>query len=120
MGSIYKHVFSPIRIRGVDFKNRIEMAPPSPNLADPDGRITPEFVECFRPIAKGGVAIIVVGNSMIDLREARNEERQLDLGRDDFILPLTPMLKCVLVMMFSLLLKSTTWTPPMASMEHLQ
>jgi len=89
MGSIYKHVFAPIRIRGVDFKNRIEMAPPSPNLADPDGRVTPEFVECFRPIARGGAAIIVVGNSMIDLREARDEERQLDLGRDDFILPLT-------------------------------
>lgn len=89
MGSIYKHVFTPIRIRGVDFKNRIEMAPPSPNMADPDGRVTPEFVECFRPIAKGGAAIIVVGNSIIDLREARDEERQLDLGRDDFILPLT-------------------------------
>lgn len=89
MGSIYKHVFAPIRIRGVDFKNRIEMAPPSPNLADPDGRVTPEFVECFRSVAKGGAAIITVGNSMIDLREARDEERQLDLGRDDFILPLT-------------------------------
>ncbi|MFC1839415.1 FAD-dependent oxidoreductase [Thermodesulfobacteriota bacterium] len=89
MGSIYKHVFAPIRIRDVDFKNRIEMAPPSPNLADPDGRVTPEFVECFRSVARGGAAIIVVGNSMIDLREARDEERQLDLGRDDFILPLT-------------------------------
>jgi 2,4-dienoyl-CoA reductase-like NADH-dependent reductase (Old Yellow Enzyme family)/thioredoxin reductase len=89
MGSIYKHVFSPIRIRGVDFKNRIEMAPPSPNLADPDGRVTHEFVELFRSVARGGAAIISVGNSIIDLREARDEERQLDLGRDDFILPLT-------------------------------
>ena len=89
MGSIYKHVFAPIRIRGIDFKNRIEMAPPSPNLADPDGRVTPEFVECFRPVAKGGAAVICIGNSIIDLREARDEERQLDLGRDDFILPLT-------------------------------
>lgn len=89
MGSIYRHVFEPIRIRGVNFKNRLEMAPPSPNMADPDGRVTTEFVECFRSIAKGGAAVIVVGNSMIDLREAKDEERQLDLGRDDFILPLT-------------------------------
>ncbi len=89
MGSIYRHVFAPIRIRGVDFKNRIEMAPPSPNLADPDGRVTPEFVECFRSVAKGGAAVISVGNSIIDLSEARDEERQLDLGRNDFILPLT-------------------------------
>ena len=60
MGSKYEHVFEPIRIRGVDFKNRLEMAPPSPNLADREGRVTPEFVDFFRPIAKGGVAIPVI------------------------------------------------------------
>ncbi len=89
MGSVYEHVFEPIRIRGVDFKNRLEMAPPSPNLADPDGRVTPEFVDCFRSVAQGGAAIIVIGNSLVDFKEIRDEERQLDLGRDDFILPLT-------------------------------
>lgn len=89
MGSIYEHVFEPIRIRGVDFKNRLEMAPPSPNLADRDGRVTPEFVEFFRSMAKGGVAIIHVGNSVVDIKEACDEERQLDLSSDDCILPLT-------------------------------
>jgi 2,4-dienoyl-CoA reductase-like NADH-dependent reductase (Old Yellow Enzyme family)/thioredoxin reductase len=89
MGSKYEHVFEPIRIRGVDFKNRLEMAPPSPNLADREGRATPEFVDFFRPIAKGGVAIIHVGNSVVDIKEACDEERQLDLGSDACILPLT-------------------------------
>ena len=89
MGSRYEHVFEPIRIRGVDFKNRLEMAPPSPNLADREGRVTPEFVDFFRPIAKGGTAIIHVGNSVVDIKEACDEERQLDLGSDECILPLT-------------------------------
>ena len=89
MGSKYKHVFESIRIRGVDFRNRLEMAPPSPNLADREGRVTPEFVDFFRPVAKGGAAIIDVGNSVIDIKEASDEERQLDLGSDDCILPLT-------------------------------
>jgi 2,4-dienoyl-CoA reductase-like NADH-dependent reductase (Old Yellow Enzyme family)/thioredoxin reductase len=89
MRSRYEHVFEPIRIRGVDFKNRLEMAPPSPNLADREGRVTPEFVDFFRPMAKGGVAIIHVGNSVVDIREACDEERQLDLGSDACILPLT-------------------------------
>jgi 2,4-dienoyl-CoA reductase-like NADH-dependent reductase (Old Yellow Enzyme family)/NADPH-dependent 2,4-dienoyl-CoA reductase/sulfur reductase-like enzyme len=89
MGSRYKHVFEPIRIRGVAFKNRLEMAPPSPNLADREGRVTPEFVDFFRAIAKGGAAIIHVGNSVVDRREACDEERQLDLGSDECILPLT-------------------------------
>ena len=65
------------------------MAPPSPNLADRQGRVTPEFVDFFRPIAKGGAAIIHVGNSVVDIKEACDEERQLDLGSDECILPLT-------------------------------
>ncbi|NLO47485.1 MAG: FAD-dependent oxidoreductase [Clostridiales bacterium] len=89
MGSKYKHVFSPIRVRGVDFKNRLEMAPPSPNLASKDGKVTREFVDMFRSIASGGVAVIHIGNSIVDISEARDEERQLDLSNDDCILPLT-------------------------------
>jgi 2,4-dienoyl-CoA reductase-like NADH-dependent reductase (Old Yellow Enzyme family)/NADPH-dependent 2,4-dienoyl-CoA reductase/sulfur reductase-like enzyme len=89
MGSKYENVFKPIRIRGVDFKNRLEMAPPSPNLADRQGRVTPEFVDFFRPFAKGGAAIIHVGNSVVDIKEACDEERQLDLGSNECILPLT-------------------------------
>lgn len=89
MGSKYEHVFAPLRIRGVDFRNRLELAPPSPNLASPDGRVTTEFVDFFRSFARGGIAVIHVGNSVIDIKEARDEERQLDLGSDDCILPLT-------------------------------
>ena len=89
MGSRYEHVFEPLRIRGVVFKNRLEMAPPSPNLASKDNKVTSEFVDFFRPIARGGVAVVHVGNSIVDIREACDEERQLDLGSDDCILPLT-------------------------------
>ncbi|MBN2242180.1 MAG: FAD-dependent oxidoreductase [Acidobacteria bacterium] len=89
MGSKYKHVFEPIRIRGVEFKNRLELAPPSPNLADREGRVTTEFVNLFRSLARGGAAVIHVGNSVVDIREACDEERQLDLGSDACILPLT-------------------------------
>jgi 2,4-dienoyl-CoA reductase-like NADH-dependent reductase (Old Yellow Enzyme family)/thioredoxin reductase len=89
MGSRYEHVFAPLRIRGVDFRNRLELAPPSPNLADREGKVTTEFVDFFRAFARGGVAVIHVGNSVVDKREACDEERQLDLGTDECILPLT-------------------------------
>ena len=89
MATKYPHVFEPIRIRGVQFKKRLELAPPSPNLASADWKVTKEFVDFFRPFAKGGVGIIHVGNSVIDITEACDEERQLDLGSDDCILPLT-------------------------------
>ncbi len=89
MGSRYEHVFAPIRIRGVDFKNRLELAPPSPNLADREGRVTTEFVDFFRTFARGGVAVITVGNSVVDIKEASDEERQLDLSSDECLLPLS-------------------------------
>jgi 2,4-dienoyl-CoA reductase-like NADH-dependent reductase (Old Yellow Enzyme family)/thioredoxin reductase len=89
MGSKYKHVFTPIRIRGVDFKNRIELAPPSLNLASLDHFVTREFVELNRTIAYGGAAVLDVGNVIIDIKESSDEERQLDLSSDDCIIPLS-------------------------------
>jgi 2,4-dienoyl-CoA reductase-like NADH-dependent reductase (Old Yellow Enzyme family) len=89
MGSDYKNVFSPIRIRGVEFKNRIVLAPPSPNHASSDGLVTHAFVDWFRQFARGGAAILYVGNSSIDITECKDEERQLDLSRDRCVLPLS-------------------------------
>ncbi len=85
----YPHVFSPIRIRGVDFKNRIELAPPSLNLCSPDHLVTDGFVDLNRSIAYGGAAILSVGNVMVDISECMNEDLQLDLSSDDCIQPLS-------------------------------
>lgn len=85
MGSKYSHVFSPIKIRGIDFKNRITLAPPSPNLASANGQITYEFLDWFRMFARGGVCTLYVGNSSIDITECKDEAYQLDLSSDDGI-----------------------------------
>ena len=89
MKSNYSHVFQPIRIRGIDFKNRITLAPPSPNLASEDGLVTHEMVNWFRMFARGGVSTIYAGNCSIDLAESRDEAIQLNLNQDRAILPMT-------------------------------
>ena len=89
MGSRYSHVFSPIRIRGIDFKNRITLAPPSPNLASEDGLVTKDFVDWFRMFARGGVCTLYVGNCSIDINECKDEAFQLNLNQDRGILPMT-------------------------------
>ena len=88
MSSKYSHVFAPIKIRGIDFKNRIVLAPPSPNLASPDGQPTPEFIDWFRMFARGGVCTLYVGNSSIDITESKDEAYQLNLNNDACILNL--------------------------------
>jgi len=88
MHSNYSHVFEPIRIRGIDFKNRITLAPPSPNLAGTNGQVTPEFINWFRMFARGGVCTMYVGNASIDITESKDEAYQLNLNNDDCILNL--------------------------------
>ncbi|MCR4771850.1 MAG: NADH:flavin oxidoreductase, partial [Oscillospiraceae bacterium] len=89
MGSRYTHVFNPIRIRGIDFKNRITLAPPSPNLASTDGLVTHDFVDWFRMFARGGVCTLYVGNCSIDIKECKDEAYQLDLSHPDSVLPMS-------------------------------
>jgi len=89
MASKYTKLFTPIKINGVDFKNRIILAPPSPNLASPDGLVTSQFVDWFRMFARGGASILYVGNSSIDITECKDEECQLDLANPHCALPLS-------------------------------
>ncbi len=77
----YEHVFSPIAIKGIDFKNRIETPPTLPFLASADGFATQELVEYHRAFARGGAGIVTVGDSGISLA-GKNHEGQLNLGTD--------------------------------------
>ncbi len=89
MRSRYTHVFSPIRIRGVDFKNRITLAPTTPVLSTPEGYVTRELVDWFRMFARGGVCTLYLGNCSIDLVENNDQSYQLELGKDDCVYPLS-------------------------------
>ena len=89
MGSNYKHVFSPITIRGVEFKNRIVMAPTSPKFTTEKGYMTTEHIDYFRAIGRGGAAVITLGNCSIDIINAQDEPRQVSLDNDDYLIGLS-------------------------------
>ena len=90
MSTKFKHVFEPLEIRGVYYKNRIEFAPPGcGGGGDENGYVTPRFVDYFKPYAKGGSSIVSVGNCSIDITECNDEGGQLDLRFDECIAPLS-------------------------------
>ncbi len=91
MGSSYTHVFSPITIRGNTYKNRIEMAPTSPKLTDTKGYVTTELVNYFRAPARGGAAVIHLGNCTVDIEHYQDEARQIALDNDDYLTELGRM-----------------------------
>ena len=79
----YPHLFSPITIKGVEFKNRLEVSPMVPCMATPDGFVTQELVDFTRSFAKSGAAIVTVGDSAINWEHAMDHEGQINVGDDN-------------------------------------
>jgi 2,4-dienoyl-CoA reductase-like NADH-dependent reductase (Old Yellow Enzyme family)/thioredoxin reductase len=89
MGSIYKNCFTPITIRGVTYKNRIEVSPHVPAYGACDGTVTPDVEAFFHAYARGGAGLINMGNCSIDMAEAKDEVMQIDLSKDETIIGLS-------------------------------
>jgi len=58
----YSSLFSPIKVNGVEIKNRIVMGPMgNVNMADETGRPSEKMISYFEARAKGGVGLITTG-----------------------------------------------------------
>ena len=79
-------VFEPIKIGSLTAKNRVEVAPTVMGLANADQSVSRELIEFHRAQAKGGAAIVTVGESAIDKDRAINQAGQINLG-DERIIP---------------------------------
>jgi 2,4-dienoyl-CoA reductase-like NADH-dependent reductase (Old Yellow Enzyme family)/thioredoxin reductase len=89
-------VFSPITIKGIEFKNRIQTAPQLQAVATPDGLITPEIKDFFRPYARGGFGTITVGDTPVDLDFASGHLLSIGLGSDEVVPGLSDLAESVL------------------------
>jgi 2,4-dienoyl-CoA reductase-like NADH-dependent reductase (Old Yellow Enzyme family)/thioredoxin reductase len=76
----YDHVLSPFSFGPVTVKNRIELSPACYMLATPDGFVTTEMVDYYENIARGGAAIVTIGESPVDFKFAKGHEFQLNLS----------------------------------------
>jgi 2,4-dienoyl-CoA reductase-like NADH-dependent reductase (Old Yellow Enzyme family)/NADPH-dependent 2,4-dienoyl-CoA reductase/sulfur reductase-like enzyme len=59
----FKNIFKPIKIGGISLKNRIEFPPVGPHLGTSDGYVSRELIEWGRQYARGGAAIVTLGDS---------------------------------------------------------
>jgi 2,4-dienoyl-CoA reductase-like NADH-dependent reductase (Old Yellow Enzyme family)/thioredoxin reductase len=85
METKYKNVFSPLTIRGVEYKNRIFAAPVVPTMASESGHMTPELLAFHEAYVRGGPAVCTIGNASVNIKEGRDELRGMDLGSDGVI-----------------------------------
>ncbi|HUT71495.1 MAG TPA: FAD-dependent oxidoreductase [Desulfatiglandales bacterium] len=91
----YNYVFSPFKIGNIEIKNRIETPPILPCSATPDGFMTREMIEFYRSLARGGAAIITIGDTPVDFEYARGHFGQLNLGDDRVIAGLSTMAEAI-------------------------
>jgi 2,4-dienoyl-CoA reductase-like NADH-dependent reductase (Old Yellow Enzyme family)/thioredoxin reductase len=85
MGSKYKHCFTPVTIKGTEFKNRIICTPNIAGWGSREGILTQEQTAYYERIASGGTAVVTIGNCSVNMNETSDEIHQLDLSHDKVI-----------------------------------
>lgn len=61
----YPHVFQPLTIRGVTFKNRLEYSPTVVLKCSPEGEVTQEMLDYVAWQARTGVGHVTIGNTPV-------------------------------------------------------
>ncbi|MFA7620407.1 MAG: FAD-dependent oxidoreductase [Aminobacteriaceae bacterium] len=82
----YPHLFSPIKIGALTARNRIESTPISMGDLTPEGYLTPGNVAAYEIKARGGAAIVNLGESNVHTKTGKAHGRMIPLD-DDEILP---------------------------------
>lgn len=80
----YEAMFSPIKIRNVELKNRIAVAPMCTSWCTPNGEISAEQCKYYHNIAKGDPGLVVV-ESFMATTDARSGKIRNNIHDDRFI-----------------------------------
>jgi 2,4-dienoyl-CoA reductase (NADPH2) len=77
-------IFSPIRIRRFQLKNRLVALPVYTGYAYPGGRVSPELIDHYCQLGRSGVAMVVVANAAV-ASDGVTSTYALRADRDEFI-----------------------------------
>lgn len=75
----YPHMFQPMTIKGVTFKNRVFASPITTNRIVDHGYPTPEGIDVYETKSRGGFAEVTVTESFIDHGYSWRHEHGLDV-----------------------------------------
>ena len=75
----YPHLFQPLRVKKVIFRNRIFAAPNMLCYANWDGSPSPQMIGYFENKAKGGCAMVTMGDTTVDEVNGQGIPRHIKL-----------------------------------------
>lgn len=85
MKNNFKHVFTPLQVRGMTMKNRVAMMPMGSDFAGHDGELSDEHIKYYELRARGGTGLIIVENICVKYPEGSNGTTQLRIDKDCYI-----------------------------------
>ncbi len=75
----FSQLMSPIKVGNITLKNRIIAAPTSMMDLTPDGRLTPYNISYYELKARGGAAVVTVGESITHTETGESHNRQIHM-----------------------------------------
>jgi len=81
----FSHLMQPFRLKNLELRNRIVMAPMLSRLCEPDGVVSQKLIDYYAERAKGGVGLIIVEYCYIDQKESKANQGQLGVYSDQLI-----------------------------------
>ncbi|MBU0514420.1 MAG: NADH:flavin oxidoreductase, partial [Proteobacteria bacterium] len=64
----FPHLFSPLRVGGLELANRITMAPLFMGYAEPGGEVGRRSLAHYQEMGASGAALVVVESALVDVR----------------------------------------------------
>ena len=95
MKTQYPHLFSPIKIGNITFKNRIIAAPTSLMNLTSEGYLTPKNIAYYELKAKGGVAAVTLGESIVHSKTGKSHDQQIPLDDPHVLSGLSSVVKAI-------------------------
>lgn len=95
MGLRYPNLFSPIRVGSLLLKNRIIAAPTSVQNLSPEGLLTQDNIAYYELKAKGGCAVVTLGESIVETATGKSHDRQILMQNPDVLANLAAVVKAI-------------------------
>ena len=89
MNQYYPHLFETFSVKGLTFRNRIFSAPNMICQMDENGYPMPDMIAYYAEKARGGAAVVTVGDTPVDREHAASNPRSfcLDYHKPNAVLP---------------------------------
>jgi 2,4-dienoyl-CoA reductase-like NADH-dependent reductase (Old Yellow Enzyme family)/thioredoxin reductase len=88
-------LFQPSRIGRMPLRNRLIMAPIGTNLADVNGAVSSRLIDWYAERAWGGVGLVIVENTLVDIRFGRGLAHHLRIDDPRFTSGLNHLVEAV-------------------------